>query len=95
MKRGLKGVVENRMALATIGSNLCPDEKGTESISNFLLYLGNLSSNLCPDEKGTESRTPVVSCQWLVKACTDKVQYAQVFASGGMVRVKLCHGAYC
>lgn len=54
-----------------------------------------VGSNLCPDEKGTESRTPVVSCQWLVKACTDKVQYAQVFASGGMVRVKLCHGAYC
>ena len=37
-----------------VGSNLCPDEKGTERRNHLLLPRNRLRSNLCPDEKGTE-----------------------------------------
>ena len=36
-------------------SNLCPDEKGTESSIIDVFRQNNFGSNLCPDEKGTES----------------------------------------
>ena len=54
MKRGLKAVCTFEKKKRPGSSNLCPDEKGTES--TFLLSIRQLldSSNLCPDEKGTE-----------------------------------------
>ena len=36
-----------------VGSNLCPDEKGTERYRDPIPELFS-RSNLCPDEKGTE-----------------------------------------
>ena len=36
-------------------SNLCPDEKGTESTAGRNAAAAQWRSNLCPDEKGTES----------------------------------------
>ena len=40
-----------------VGSNHCPDEKGTESNVGRRETAGYASSNHCPDEKGTESNT--------------------------------------
>ena len=65
MKRGLKVSIHQccHYRKQYIGSNLCPDEKGTERSTTlrvirpkFCIY----SSNLCPDEKGTE-RQPEIS----------------------------------
>ena len=56
MKRGLKGHWYGMMVGSSPSSNLCPDEKGTESSHQGWYLLDRAcSSNLCPDEKGTES----------------------------------------
>ena len=63
MKRGLKGNSRHEMFVDWVGSNLCPDEKGTESKHNLSDWWQDPSSNLCPDEKGTEE--PVSSFSFL------------------------------
>ena len=56
MKRGLKAAGIYRARDHSGSSNLCPDEKGTESpLLRQHHRRKPLSSNLCPDEKGTES----------------------------------------
>ena len=55
MKRGLKVVYRRNLLIRYFRSNLCPDEKGTESAQPLSVQRRILSSNLCPDEKGTES----------------------------------------
>ena len=54
MKRGLKVELLSIMTATSMRSNLCPDEKGTESKQSHDTLKNLLSSNLCPDEKGTE-----------------------------------------
>ena len=54
MKRGLKDKRHNTDDVTILGSNLCPDEKGTESLESEAKILRQRGSNLCPDEKGTE-----------------------------------------
>ena len=57
MKRGLKVKGCTIGSLETeLGSNLCPDEKGTERSIPVYPFPINICSNLCPDEKGTESQ---------------------------------------
>ena len=57
MKRGLKVTLTNSKRPSIDGSNLCPDEKGTESSFQIkMISTSSACSNLCPDEKGTESR---------------------------------------
>ena len=58
MKRGLKAQSTDTNKQLCLSSNLCPDEKGTESQHGLDVrcrFAHNTSSNLCPDEKGTES----------------------------------------
>ena len=54
MKRGLKVIKSKRKENSTMRSNLCPDEKGTESRVSVVSAVPQRGSNLCPDEKGTE-----------------------------------------
>ena len=74
MKRGLKDNVNRPITIPTNRSNLCPDEKGTESQFAGVNVDIAVGSNLCPDEKGTESKTKIwsITIRFCSNLCPDE-----------------------
>ena len=64
MKSGLKVNKSGVECCSPICSNLCRDEKRTESIIDGMLPPEEMRSNLCRDEKRTESLS---GWQWRVE----------------------------
>ena len=56
MKSGLKGHLLDGDQVIASGSNLCRDEKRTESLVEVTVAPMHIGSNLCRDEKRTERK---------------------------------------